>query len=191
MVPSLSSSHIYEVYIPKDFILHAALLRQAFAHCAKFPTAASRRSMARVSVPLWLAVLSDQLLIVALVSRYLTNKLIRRRFLFRRPFLRRGFNNCLDVEPLHYAVLASLSTGYSPPKGRLPTRYSPGRHSTQDRSPFRVRLACVRHAASVDSEPGSNSQIFTLVHSDYRINLFLSWSFKTRFKKEFDKIYST
>ena len=85
MVPSLSSSHICEVYIPKDFILHAALLRQAFAHCAKFPTAASRRSMARVSVPLWLAVLSDQLLIAGLVSHYLTNYLIRRRLLFRRP----------------------------------------------------------------------------------------------------------
>ena len=73
VVPSLISSHTCEVYIPKDFILHAALLRQAFAHCAKFPTAASRRSMARVSVPLWLAVLSDQLLIAALVSHYPTN----------------------------------------------------------------------------------------------------------------------
>src|SRR5215211_9522354 len=72
------------VYNPKAFILHAALLRQAFAHCAKFPTAASRRSMARVSVPLWLAVLSDQLLIAALVSHYLTNKLISRRLLLRR-----------------------------------------------------------------------------------------------------------
>ena len=61
------------VYNPKAFILHAALLRQASAHCAKFPTAASRRSMARVSVPLWLAVLSDQLLIVALVGRYPAN----------------------------------------------------------------------------------------------------------------------
>ena len=40
------------------------------------------------------------------------------------------FNNCLDVEPLHYAVLAQVSLGYSPPGGRLPTRYSPGRHST-------------------------------------------------------------
>ena len=73
MVPSLSSSHIYEVYIPRDFVLHAALLRQAFAHCAKFLTAASRRSMARVSVPLWLAVLSDQLLIEALVGHYPAN----------------------------------------------------------------------------------------------------------------------
>src|SRR5919197_4138470 len=72
------------VYNPKAFILHAALLRQAFAHCAKFPTAASRRSLARVSVPLWLAVLSDQLLIVALVGRYPANKLNRRRILLRR-----------------------------------------------------------------------------------------------------------
>ena len=67
------SSHSCEVYIPRDFILHAALLRQAFAHCAKFPTAASRRSLARVSVPVWLIILSDQLPIVALVSRYPTN----------------------------------------------------------------------------------------------------------------------
>ena len=29
------------------FILHAALLHQAFAHCGKFPTAASRRSLGR------------------------------------------------------------------------------------------------------------------------------------------------
>ncbi len=40
------------------------------------PTAASRRSLDRVSVPVWLVILSDQLGIVALVSRYLTNKLI-------------------------------------------------------------------------------------------------------------------
>ena len=73
------------------------------------------------------------------------------------------FNNCLDVEPLHYAVLAQVSLGYSPPEGRLPTRYSPGRHSTHPRRDFRVRLACVRHAASVDSEPGSNSQSKILV----------------------------
>ena len=36
-------------------------------------SAASRRSLDRVSVPVWLVVLSDQLLIVALVSLYLTN----------------------------------------------------------------------------------------------------------------------
>ena len=62
-----------EVYRPKSFIPHAVLLRQAFAHCGKFLTAASRRSLGRVSVPVWLIVLSNQLLIVALVSHYLTN----------------------------------------------------------------------------------------------------------------------
>ncbi len=60
------------------FILHAALLRQTFVHCAIFLTAASRRSLGRISVPVWLIILSDQLPIVALVSRYLTNKLIGR-----------------------------------------------------------------------------------------------------------------
>ncbi len=72
-VPSLYSSRLKGLYIPKDFITHAALLRQAFAHCGKFPTAASRRSLDRVSVPVWLIVLSDQLPIDALVGHYLTN----------------------------------------------------------------------------------------------------------------------
>ena len=60
------------------FVLHAAWLDQASAHCPIFPTAASRRSLGRVSVPVWLIILSDQLRIVALVSFYLTNKLIGR-----------------------------------------------------------------------------------------------------------------
>ncbi len=68
-----SSSPLTELYDPKTFITHAALLRQAFAHCAKFPTAASRRSLDRVSVPVWLIILSDQLPIVALVGHYPTN----------------------------------------------------------------------------------------------------------------------
>ena len=61
------------VYNPKTFILHAALLDQACAHCPIFPTAASRRSLGRVSVPVWPITLSGRLLIVALVSHYLTN----------------------------------------------------------------------------------------------------------------------
>src|SRR5512145_1464923 len=62
-----------------------------------------------------------------------------------------------------HAVLASLSERYPPLEGRSPTRYSPVCHSTQGRSPSRVRLACVRHAASVDSEPGSNSHVKSAV----------------------------
>ncbi len=68
-----SSSPLTGVYIPKDFILLAASLRQAFAHCAKFLTAASRRSLDRVSVPVWLIILSDQLRIEVLVGFYPTN----------------------------------------------------------------------------------------------------------------------
>ena len=58
------------------FFLHAAWLDQACAHCPIFLTAASRRSLVRVSVPVWGSILSDPLDIVALVSRYLTNKLM-------------------------------------------------------------------------------------------------------------------
>ena len=80
-----------EFYNPKAFFTHAAWLHQAFAHCARFPTAASRRSLDRVSVPVWLIVLSDQLPVFGLVSRYLTNYLIGRETLpDRRTFLRRA-----------------------------------------------------------------------------------------------------
>jgi hypothetical protein len=68
-----------DLYSPKTFFNHAALLRQPFGHCAKFLTAASRRSLGRISVPVLVIILSNHLLIVALVSHYLTNKLIRRR----------------------------------------------------------------------------------------------------------------
>jgi hypothetical protein len=57
----------------RAFILHAAWLGQTCVHCPIFPTAASRRSLVRVSVPVWGIILSDPLPIVALVSRYLTN----------------------------------------------------------------------------------------------------------------------
>ena len=61
------------LYNPQAFFTHAALLHQACAHCPIFPTAASRRSLGRVSVPVWLIILSDQLRIVALVGFYPTN----------------------------------------------------------------------------------------------------------------------
>ena len=105
------------------------MLRQAFAHCAKFLTAASRRSMGRVAVPLWLIILSDQLPVIALVSRYLTNKLIGRRFLLRR------IASLLQGD---YGTLAPISRSYFPPKGRyqrvthpFATASSPTRHAEQ------------------------------------------------------------
>ncbi len=41
---------------------------------------------------------------------------------------------------------------------QVPTRYSPVRHFPRPKA-LHVRLACVKHAASVRSEPGSNSQV--------------------------------
>ncbi len=60
-------------YNPKAFFTHATWLDQGCPHCPIFPTAASRRSPGRVSVPVWLIILSDQLRIVALVGLYPTN----------------------------------------------------------------------------------------------------------------------
>ncbi len=72
------------LYDPKAFIVHAAWLHQAFAHCAIFPTAATRRCLDRVSVPVWPANLSVRLPIAALVGRYPTNKLMGGRLISRR-----------------------------------------------------------------------------------------------------------
>ena len=66
------SSLTKEVYNPKALFLHAALLGQACAHSPIFPTAASRRSLGRISVPMWPVNLSVRLLIVAMVGRYPT-----------------------------------------------------------------------------------------------------------------------
>ena len=70
------------------------------------------------------------------------------------------FNNCDHAAPLHYAVLAALSHCYPPDKGRLSTRYSPVRQSPVKASFYLLlRLACVKPAASVRPEPGSNSPL--------------------------------
>ena len=78
------SSHLTGLYDPKAFLTHAASLRQGFPHCAIFPTAASRRSLDRVPVPVWLIILSDQLPIVALVGSYPTNQLMGRGLIPRQ-----------------------------------------------------------------------------------------------------------
>jgi hypothetical protein len=83
-VPSLPSSPVTEVYNPKAFILHAALLGQGFPHCPIFLPAASRRSLDRVSVPVWPVSLSARLPIVGLVGRYPANCLMGREPLRNR-----------------------------------------------------------------------------------------------------------
>ena len=115
-----ASSLPKEVYNPRAFFPHAASLHQAFAHCAISLIAAPQRSQGRVSVPVWLTILSDQLPVEALVGRYPTNKLIGRRPLPKHiaAFATRS------GEPGLHAVLAHLSMSYPPLRGRLPTCYS-------------------------------------------------------------------
>ena len=59
-------------------IPHAAWLDQPLGHCPIFLTAASRRSLDRVSVPMWGTFLSEPLPIVGLVGRYPANCLMGR-----------------------------------------------------------------------------------------------------------------
>ncbi len=83
------SSFLTDFYTPKCFLSHAALLRQPSGHCAIFLTAASRRSLGRISVPVWPIALSGLLSIAVLVSRYLTNKLMDRKPILKRQALKR------------------------------------------------------------------------------------------------------
>ncbi|KAG4109451.1 hypothetical protein ERO13_1Z049680v2, partial [Gossypium hirsutum] len=85
-----------EVHDLWAFYLHAALLRQAFAHCGKFPTAASRRSLGRVSVP-----------VCKLLPHQLANQ--------TRAPPRADSSFCSSA----YGVLAAVSSCCSPPKGRF------------------------------------------------------------------------
>ncbi len=103
------------LYDPKAFITHAASLRQGFPHCAIFPTAASRRSLDRVSVPVWLIILSDQPPVVALVGYYPANKLMGRELLLCRELPWRGpLSPATPKSRRSYAVLAPVSRGCPP-----------------------------------------------------------------------------
>ena len=151
--PKAILSILTELYNPKTFFTHAALLRQTFVHCAIFPTAASRRSLGRVSVPVWLIILSDQLIIFGLVGFYPTNYLMIRGLILQR--------NPFPMSSAEVTVVSGISSSLellSQTEGQIT-------HALLTRAPlylpegFLVRLACVRHAASVRSEPGSNSPV--------------------------------
>src|SRR6266581_6433048 len=63
-----------------------------------------------------------------------------------------------DVSRRKYPVLIPVSRSYPEAKGRLLTCYSPVRRSSTPKG-LSARLACVKHAASVRPEPGSNSPL--------------------------------
>ena len=109
-------------------------------------------------VPVWRIILSDPLTIVALVGRYPTNQLMVRKLLLAQPLISEAVFLPQDV------------SGISSPFDRLSQMPGQITYALLTRAPLylsseedvRVRLACVRHAASVRSEPGSNSPVYIL-----------------------------
>ena len=144
MVLSITSSHIKELYTPKGFIIHVTSLRQAFAHCGRFSTAASRRSMARVAVPFLGVALSRPLPVIDLVSYYLANNLIG-----RRPFPKRFASLILRC----HGVLPRLSTSCPPLWGMYLRVTMPFAGALRP-----LDLHAGIHVTSVHPELGSNSQ---------------------------------
>ena len=113
--------------------------------------------MDRVSVPLWGTFLSEPLPIVALVGRYPANKLIGREPIRRR----RNF----QYNAMQHRIPSGISRRFH--------RLSPGNghvaHALRTLPPVAAmtlppraapRLACVKPAASVHPEPGSNSSLY-------------------------------
>src|SRR5690349_24986044 len=112
------------VYNPKAVILHAALLDRACAHCRKSLAAASRRSLGRVAVPVWLVVLTDQLPVSGLVGHYPANNLMGRTpvpahlaaFVFR-PYPGLARRSARYPPPGGWFVRATQPSPAPPPRG--------------------------------------------------------------------------
>ena len=140
------------VYNPRAVVPHVASLRRACAHCGRFSTAATRRCPGSVSVPVVGAALSRPLDVVGSVGRYPTDYLVSRRPL-------RGRNRTLCRSPSRRRV-ARYYRGFPhavpvPRAGRrrLTTPFAAA-HTPE--GVLAARLACLIHATSVHSEPGSN-----------------------------------
>ena len=116
---------------------------------------------------MWPINLSVRLLIVDLVGRYLTNYLIRREPIFQRiaPLIA---NRCRS------AMLCGISSRFqllSPSERQVAHVLLTRPPLFREQAPFTVRLACVRRAASVRPEPGSNSLKFVSKRSFEHSNL--------------------
>ncbi len=127
----IDSLSLTAVYIPRDFFLHAASLRQTCVHCGIFVAAATRRCPDRVSVPMCRVTLSRPIPVVALVSRYLTNKLISHEPLpDRRSFAHRilRFSGIIGNYRHFRNVPTKSGRRYARVRGTLSMYSSPVRH---------------------------------------------------------------
>ena len=122
------------------FVVHAASLRHAFAHCGISLAAASRRSLGRISVPMCPSALSGRVPVIATVGPYPAVKLMGRGPLPRRGLAAPFLPHLHSAGP--YPVLPRVSTGCPRPGGASPTRYSPVRRSHGAQAP-RSRPTCM------------------------------------------------
>ncbi len=76
--------------------------------------------------------------------------------------------------PIRNKVVCGISQSFDwlfPTTRQIPKHYSPVRRSSaRIATPVTARLACVKHAASVQSEPGSNSSLDSYELSTKRVN---------------------
>ncbi|TYH22307.1 hypothetical protein ES288_A04G117400v1 [Gossypium darwinii] len=120
------ASSLGKVHYLWAFYLHVALLRQAFAHCEKFPTTASHKSLGRVLVPVWLITLLDLLLIIALEIVV--------------PHLRAGSYALLTHSPLEIPLYIRLAY-----KARLKLSFIP-RHNLYPYASYLLRVCSLKYS---------------------------------------------
>ncbi len=105
--PSLIRQGVYSWQKLTPKCEHSGFPYRTCVHRKGFPPAAPRRARVLISVPFSGLPLSGPVLIVALVSHYLTNKLIS-----RCPILGHEFQGRNIPVSIPYQVLASVSRGY-------------------------------------------------------------------------------
>ena len=130
-----------------------------FRPLTNIPHCCSRRSLGRVSVPVWGVFLSEPLDIVAMVGRCPAIKLMSREPIrYRRTF---------QLKAMQPQVVWDISRRFH----RLSPCIGQVAHVLRTLPPVAVRvlllhaaprLACVKPAASVHPEPGSNSSLYIL-----------------------------
>ena len=122
---------------------------------------------------MWPFTLSGRLRIIALVGRYLTNQLMRRRSIHVHT------RRCFNMRKMPPSYLSGFSYRFQ----QLSRAHGQVTYVLLTRSPLSlfgsklpkdfVRLACIRHAASVHPEPGSNSPFDLALTHDLRLNFIL------------------
>ena len=126
---------------------------------------------------MWPVTLSGRLLIVALVGHYPANKLIRRGTILYH----RSFSHCIMWYCALMRYYQSFPTAIPRYKAGFPRVTHPSATQSQIRHPEGivkkcfVRLACVRHAASVHPEPGSNSHVKYDKEPKFLSSRFIGW----------------